>query len=104
MAGSDNIVRYTFVGGYVRRVRAAKDDSFEAEDAYCGGSGVIPGSEILIKKSDPRCKGTGFVVLPGKREQYKRCGLCEGTGRDPNNVLVAVRCKNCDGTSLVKIR
>jgi DnaJ-class molecular chaperone len=102
--GDSEETTYTFVRGYIRRIRAMKPKTFEVEHAYCGGRGIVPGSDILIRQPDKSCKGTGFIILQGKPEEYKPDKFCDGTGRNPNNVLTAEPCPNCHGVGLIKVK
>lgn len=108
MTNPQDTIHYTFIRGYIRRIRARKpkDKSFTVECAYSKGKGIDPdpGSIVFGPRDCPVCKGTGWLSLNGSPEDYKPCGTCKGTGSDPNDVISWKPCHICHGSGLVKVR
>jgi DnaJ-class molecular chaperone len=102
MSNRDEIIRYTFVKGHVRRISSQKAKSFAVECAYSKGKGRDPAS-ILISEDCPACDGTGWITLSGKPSDYRPCGNCQGKGDEPDAILDSEPCHICKGSGLVKV-
>jgi DnaJ-class molecular chaperone len=99
------MARFTFVGGYIRSIGERKPKEFTVECAFSNGKGLNPFS-TLTSQDCSVCKGTGWVTLPGKPEDYKRCGMCNGSGREQDalrNLAQTQPCHICKGSGLVRI-
>jgi DnaJ-class molecular chaperone len=97
------MANFIFVGGYIRRIGERKPRFFTVECAYSKGKGNDPNGDPITADC-PACKGTGWITLKGKPEDYKRCGKCNGCGQDPDDFVSYHPCHICKGSGLVSIK
>ena len=76
--------------------------SFSTPCKYSRGKGADP--YALLGGDCPACNGTGWITLPGRVDDYKTCGNCQGSGKDPYNLLGFGPCHICHGSGLVKVQ
>jgi hypothetical protein len=105
MANSGDVIRYTFVQGYIRRVQARKpkEKSFTIECAFCNGRGII--TDGIFPSQDCPVHGckAGWLTFHSIPEDYKPCGTCKGTGKEGDDIWGWKPCHFCQGSGLVKV-
>jgi hypothetical protein len=100
-----NYAYYTWVRGHPRRIapRKLKVSSFIVECACCEGKGVVEDYVYGTNSCPAHCK-SGWWNLPGRPEDYRSCGPCNGTGKRKHDIYGDHVCNDCRGSSLIKVR
>ena len=93
---------YVFVSGYsvdahIRKKPSKSDETSVIDCAFCGASGVHPGS--VMNEDCTCCNGKGRIRIRGTREDYSDCNRCGGSGTNQDSISVDP-CHVCKGSGL----
>lgn len=110
MPDSTNIIVVNFAPNYHRRVQARKprDKQFVVECAYCDNTGRDTNIAMSMLTTNPPCPvrnpvcNGGWRTIPGRLDNYNRCGSCSGTGKYDDILSGRKPCQKCNGIGLVK--
>jgi DnaJ-class molecular chaperone len=70
---------------------------FQADCAFCRGTGVHPGTMKSITFSAcPVCQGKGILKFAGSRSDYATCSQCNRSGRESGSQEIKP-CPACGG-------